>query len=132
MIVPDTRGVPTTYKKDETHQPCISHFPCETGVQLVQPRGVGTERLAQTRLPRWQVVSNATRGDIAFCEQGTSEIIERVDPRCLVVFAARQHDDVGRRSLGGYGTAVCILAARSLLEKGHDIVGNTAKVALAV
>ncbi len=63
---------------------------------------------------------------------GARKSNERVYERGLVVFAPREHDNVGGRRFGGDGTAVGVLASCGLLEEAHYVAGDTAKIALAV
>lgn len=53
-------------------------------------------------------------------------------PRGLIIFAARQHDDICRRCLGGKGSRMGFLAIGGLLEETHDVAGNTAEITLTV
>lgn len=57
---------------------------------------------------------------------------KRGDPRGLIVLAARPHDDIGRRRLGGNSTVVSFLAVGGLLEEADDVVGDTTQIALTV
>lgn len=52
--------------------------------------------------------------------------------RCLVVFAAGEHDDVGWRGFRSAGPEVGLFPRSGLLDEAEDVVGNSAKVALAV
>jgi hypothetical protein len=57
---------------------------------------------------------------------------KRVNPRCLVIFASRPHDDVCWRGLGSESATVGIFSIRSLFEETDNVVGNTAEIPLSV
>ena len=54
------------------------------------------------------------------------------DLRCLGIFAARPHNHIRRRSLGLSRLLVRVIARRSLLEKAHGRIGDTAHIATSV
>lgn len=75
------------------------------------------------------MVASALRKDVVSCDLIKAETI---DLRGLIIFASRPHDNVGRRSLGCEGPIVGLLASGGLFEESDDVVGNTAKISLAV
>lgn len=81
--------------------------------------------------------ANANLGSLRQKRVGAGECLsrnqnERVYERSLIIFAARKHDDVGRRSFGSEGPVIGIFAVCSTLKEAKDVLGDTAKVALAV
>ena len=55
-----------------------------------------------------------------------------VNPRCLIVFAAREHDDIGWRALGSQRAAVCLLAGGKLLPEAIGSAENATHISSAV
>ena len=56
----------------------------------------------------------------------------RVHIRCLIVFTAAPHDNVGGASLGAQIPLVHIVAGGGLFEEAHSSRGHAAKVATRI
>ena len=88
-----------------------------------RPKG---KRKSQKKRKRSQeLLSWACNRDEGICIKGVYE-------RSLIIFASREHDNVGRGSLGSHGSGVSVFATSGLLEETHNVVCHTAEIALAV